>query len=128
MREVNTMNESKKSMPQIVHKAWGNEVIFANSSKYCGKLLNFIAGKKFSMHYHLLKDETWYVAKGSFNLYWIDTVTAKVMTEILSVGDVIHLPQGQPHQLEALEDSTIFEVSTEHFDHDSYRVIPGDSQ
>jgi len=26
------------------------------------------------------------------------------------------------------EGATIFEVSTQHFDHDSYRVKPGDSQ
>ena len=31
--------------------------------------------------------------------------------------------RGQPHQLIALEDNSIvFEVSTEHFDEDSYRV------
>ena len=41
----------------------------------------------------------------------------------LEAGDVIEIERGLPHQLEALEDgSTIFEVSTEHFDEDSYRV------
>jgi quercetin dioxygenase-like cupin family protein len=41
----------------------------------------------------------------------------------LEEGDVIEIERGLPHQLEALEDgSTIFEVSTEHFDEDSYRV------
>lgn len=119
---------SKKIRSEFVTKGWGNEIIFANNEKYCGKLLNFIAGKKFSMHYHLAKDETWYVAKGTFNLYWIDPSTAKVHSERLEVGDVIHNLPGYPHQLEALEDSTIFEVSTQHFDEDSYRVISGDSQ
>jgi hypothetical protein len=33
---------------------------------------------------------------------------------------------GQPHQLEALEDGEIFEVSTQHFDTDSYRIWKGD--
>lgn len=119
---------SKKLQHEIIEKGWGNEVIFANNEKYCGKLLNFIAGKKFSMHYHLLKDETWYVAKGSFNLHWINPSTATPHTEKLVVGDVIHNLPGYPHQLEALEDATIFEVSTQHFDYDSYRVLPGASQ
>ena len=35
---------------------------------------------------------------------------------------------GQPHQLEDLTDGIVFEVSTEHFDSDSYRVWKGDSQ
>jgi len=122
------MMSSKKTRSEFVPKGWGNEIIFANNEKYCGKLLNFIAGKKFSMHYHLIKDEIWYVAKGSFNLHWIDPATAVVHTERLEVGDVIHNLPGHPHQLEALEDATIFEVSTQHFDHDSYRVFPGDSQ
>ena len=122
------MMNSKKLQSEFVPKGWGNEIIFANNDKYCGKLLNFTAGKKFSMHYHLLKDETWYVAKGSFLLHWIDTATATTHTESLSVGDVIHNLPGYPHQLEALEDATIFEVSTQHFNEDSYRVLPGDSQ
>lgn len=118
--------KSKRQSGKIVPKGWGHEVIFANNEKYCGKLLNFIAGKKFSMHYHMLKDETWYVVKGSFNLYWIDTENANIVCEKLVVGDIIRNCPGQPHQLEALEDSTVFEVSTQHFDEDSYRVIPGD--
>jgi len=119
---------SKKLKPEFVPKGWGNEIIFANNEKYCGKLLNFNVGKKFSMHYHLLKDETWYVAKGSFIIHWIDPNTAMTHTERLEVGDVVHNLPGHAHQLEALEDSTIFEVSTQHFDNDSYRVVRGDSQ
>ena len=118
----------KKLKAEIVPKGWGGEIIFANNEKYCGKLLNFNKGSKFSMHFHLLKDETWYVAKGKFLLHWIDTTNANRVTEIIVEGDVIRNRIGEPHQLEALEDSTIFEVSTQHFDHDSYRVERGDSQ
>ena len=123
----NFMN-MKKLKAEIVPKGWGGEIIFANNEKYCGKLLNFNKGSKFSMHFHLLKDETWYVAKGKFLLHWIDTTNANRVTEIIVEGDVIRNRIGEPHQLEALEDSTIFEVSTQHFDHDSYRVERGDSQ
>jgi hypothetical protein len=31
-----------------------------------------------------------------------------------------------PHQLTALSDGEIFEISTQHFDSDSYRVWKGD--
>jgi hypothetical protein len=46
----------------------------------------------------------------------------------LKVGDTVRQRPGQPHQLEALTDGVVFEVSTEHKDTDSYRVWKGDSQ
>ncbi len=111
-----------------IPKGWGHEVIFENNELYCGKLLVFKKGCKFSMHYHMIKDETWYVQEGEFLYRWIDTETAEVVTETLVVGDSVRQLPGQPHQLEALTDGTIYEVSTQHFDSDSYRVWSGDSQ
>lgn len=111
-----------------VPKGWGEEIIIENNEKYCGKLLIFKQGCKFSMHYHMIKDETWYVDKGSFVYRWIDTETADLHEQVLKPGDVVRQMPGQPHQLEALEDGVVFEVSTQHFDEDSYRVWKGDSQ
>jgi mannose-6-phosphate isomerase-like protein (cupin superfamily) len=111
-----------------VPKGWGEELIIENNEMYCGKLLIFKKGCKFSMHYHLIKDETWYVDSGKFMYRWIDTDTAEVNEQILTKGDIVRQRPGQPHQLEALEAGTVFEVSTEHFDADSYRVWAGDSQ
>jgi mannose-6-phosphate isomerase-like protein (cupin superfamily) len=76
----------------------------------------------------MIKDETWYVNEGSFIYRWIDTETAETNEVILKVGDIVRQLPGQPHQLEALEDGVVFEVSTEHKDEDSYRVWKGNSQ
>ncbi len=111
-----------------VPKGWGEELIIENNEMYCGKLLIFKKGCKFSMHYHLIKDETWYVDKGEFLYRWIDTETAETIEQKLKVGDVVRQRVGQPHQLIALTDGTVFEVSTQHFDEDSYRVVKGDTQ
>ena len=111
-----------------IPKGWGHEIIFENNELYCGKLLNFKQGAKFSMHYHMIKDETWYVQEGEFIYRWIDTETAEVNERILKVGDTVRQYPGQPHQLEALTGGVVYEVSTEHFDEDSYRVWKGDSQ
>ena len=111
-----------------IPKGWGEELIIENNEKYCGKLLIFKKGCKFSMHYHLIKDETWYVDSGKFTYRWIDTETAEVVEQVLTKGDIVRQRPGQPHQLEAIEAGTVFEVSTEHFDVDSYRVWKGDSQ
>jgi len=111
-----------------VPKGWGEELIIVNNELYCGKLLIFKAGCKFSMHYHLLKDETWYVNSGEFVYKWINTETADLEVNLLKPGSIVRQKPGQPHQLVALTDGVIFEVSTQHFDSDSYRVWKGDSQ
>ena len=110
--------------PKIVTKTWGYEMWIHNDEEYCGKLLVFNKeGDKFSMHYHIKKKETWYVQSGSFIFNWLDVENGERLFTNLEEGDVIEIERGLPHQLEALEDgSTIFEVSTEHFDEDSYRV------
>ena len=111
-----------------VPKGWGSELIIENNEMYCGKLLRFKGGCKFSMHYHMDKDETWYVEYGQFIYRWIDTETADIHEVELEEGDVVRQRPGQPHQLEAISNGRVFEVSTHHEDTDSYRVIKGDTQ
>jgi len=118
--------KSKKLPVEVVPKGWGKEIIFVNNDEYCGKLLCFDKDKKLSMHYHIKKKETWYVSKGSFILVWVETDTGTTHTEYLKVGDVITNERGEPHQLIALEDSEVFEVSTKHYDEDSFRMWKGD--
>ena len=112
----------------VVPKGWGEELIIENNEMYCGKLLLFNKGCKFSMHYHLIKDETWYMNSGKFIYRWIDTETAETHEVKLKEGDIVRQRVGQLHQLEAVTYGEIFEVSTHHDDSDSYRVLPGDTQ
>jgi len=70
-----------------IPKGWGEEVIIENNEMYCGKLLKFKKGCKFSMHYHLIKDETWYVSEGEFIYRWIDTETAE--TKIVALQNTL---------------------------------------
>lgn len=112
----------------IVPKKWGKEIIIHNGEDYCGKLLVFKVGAKFSMHYHIQKKETWYVQEGKFLLRHIDTSNATIHEKEIGVGTIVEINRGEPHQLIALTKGVIFEVSTQHFDSDSYRIEKGDSQ
>lgn len=114
--------------PKIVSKVWGEEVWIHNDEEYCGKILRFFkSGSKFSLHYHIIKKESWYVGKGSFKYTHLDTEIGEETVMVIKEGTCITIERGQPHQLEALEDnSEIFEVSTQHFDEDSYRIRLGD--
>jgi len=120
--------KTKIKKGEKVIKNWGYEYVIINNDKYCGKILNFLKGKKFSMHFHILKKETWFVNSGKFRFKWIDTSNADIQEEILETGDIVTNEIGEPHQIECLEEGEIFEVSTQHFDSDSYRVMKGDNQ
>ena len=111
-------------LPHRVDKTWGYELWIHNDEEYCGKLLVFHReGDKFSMHYHLKKKESWFVQQGGFIFKWIDVENGQLKSETLVSGQKVMIERGLPHQLIALEDnSTIFEVSTQHFDEDSYRI------
>ena len=112
----------------FVEKGWGSESIWATNDKYCGKLMRFNTGARFSMHFHAEKDETWYVLSGKFKVICIDTLDAHRFETILDAGDTWHNPPLSPHQLVCLEAGTIVEVSTPDSVEDNYRVLPGDSQ
>jgi quercetin dioxygenase-like cupin family protein len=111
-----------------IPKGWGHEIIIINDPLYCGKILVFKKGAKFSMHYHKIKDETWYVNSGEFIYRWIDLDNGELHEQNLKQGDTVRQLPTQPHQLEALTDGEVFEVSTQHFDTDSFRIWKGDSQ
>ena len=112
----------------FVAKGWGSENIWATNDKYCGKLLKFNQGAKFSMHFHAEKDETWYVLDGLFQVIFIETKDASRHDAILKPGTTWRNKPMQPHQLICLEAGTIIEVSTPDSVEDNYRVAPGDSQ
>ena len=112
---------------QIYPKGWGYEKWIVNKEDYCGKLLHMIKGKKCSWHYHTLKDETFYLQQGKILLkYSEDDDINKAKEIVLNRGDKFHIYRGLRHQMFALEDTDLFEFSTQHFEHDSNRVIPGD--
>jgi quercetin dioxygenase-like cupin family protein len=111
-----------------VKKGWGSELIWATNEQYCGKMMNFDTGARFSMHFHREKDETWYVLVGKFVVRYIDTQNAQTYEKELNEGDTWHNPPLLPHQLVCIEEGTVIEVSTADSVEDNYRVQPGDSQ
>ena len=120
---MNVINNNE----DIYLKGWGYEKWIVNKPEYCGKLLYFFKGKKCSWHYHKLKDETFYIGKGLINLIYGDEDDINAAKSVLlSKGDKFYIYPGLRHQMIALEDTELYEFSTEHFEEDSYRVIKGD--
>ena len=112
---------------KYVKKGWGYEKWIVNKSEYCGKLLFFKKNKKCSWHYHKVKDEVFYLQSGKMIVrYGTDDNPEFAQEILLEPGQNFYVPVGLRHQMCALEDSELFEFSTQHFDEDSYRVKKGD--
>jgi len=119
-----------KFKPERHKKGWGYEDWIVNNDKYCGKLLLFEKNKKCSLHYHKIKDETFYLQSGKLKLILADSLeeynNGDVVEIIMEKGDCLYIWPGRVHQMIALEDSELFEFSTRHIEEDSYRIIKGD--
>jgi len=112
---------------EIHDKGWGYEKWIVNKEEYCGKLLFFEAGKHCSFHYHKIKDEVFYLQSGLIIVRYSDENNLEESKKlIMKPGDSFHVPTGLRHQMLALEDSELFEFSTQHFEDDSYRIVKGD--
>jgi uncharacterized RmlC-like cupin family protein len=115
------LNDSPKTV-----KGWGHEIEIVNLD-YCGKLLWFKKGAKLSFHHHRDKTES-FLVQGHIIFRYMDTSDASVHEAIMKTGDIVHIPRLLPHQVEAIEESTITEFSSHHENSDSYRVGKGNSQ
>ena len=110
-----------------VEKGWGYEIWIVNKEEYCGKLLFFEKGKRCSWHHHEIKDEVFYLQSGKMRVKFSHGDFLEEAFEIiLEPGQNFYVPTGLRHQMIALEDSELFEFSTQHFDSDSHRIIKGD--
>jgi mannose-6-phosphate isomerase-like protein (cupin superfamily) len=101
-----------------VKKTWGYEIWIENNKKYCGKLLHCIKGRyssKGEYHYHKIKDETFFVIKGTLLL----DIEGKERT--MTPGEKQRIKPGTKHRFKALTKFCEFvEFSTQHKNEDNY--------
>ncbi len=106
---------------QTIPKSWGFERIIHNST-YCMKLLVYERTIASSLHYHMGKHETFYVASGVFELEVNDN--PKVT---LRPGMSVSLVQGTRHRLRCLEPGIIVEASSHDDPEDCVRLEPSET-
>ena len=114
-----------KTTTKRVEKGWGHEDIVCNSELYCGKIMFIKAEKRASVHYHILKDETFKIIRGKLLLWYSETDEMDNYI-ILNPGDSFHVKPGLRHQFLGLEDTEFIEFSTQDFPEDSIRLKKGD--
>ena len=99
---------------KTVPKPWGHETIWARTDQYVGKILHIKAGEALSVQYHTVKDETVYLMSGQL-IYriWENENPREVD---LQIGQAFRITPGTIHQMEAVTDCDVLEVSTPHLE------------
>jgi mannose-6-phosphate isomerase len=97
-----------------VEKPWGYELIWAESSKYVGKVLHITAGQRLSRQYHDKKEETFLVQSGEMDLEVGDGAERKVLR--MKPLDSFHCVPKTIHRMVAVTDVDVVEVSTPELD------------
>jgi mannose-6-phosphate isomerase-like protein (cupin superfamily) len=97
-----------------VPKPWGHETIWAQTERYVGKILHINAGQELSVQYHNKKDETVYLLSGEI-VYRVKS--GELLEDMqLKVGESFRISPGTIHQMVALTDCDVLEVSTPELD------------
>ena len=108
---------SGRSTIKHVPKPWGHETIWAHTDNYVGKILHINAGQALSVQYHNVKDETVYLLAGKIIYRVWQKGEAGGPTDIgLQVGQSYRITPHTIHQMEAVTDCDVLEVSTNHLD------------
>ena len=103
------------ALPRRVPKPWGEELIWALTDRYCGKVITIETGRRLSLQYHEAKDEAIFVIRGRLRLLLEDDAGTDVVRE-LGPGEGAHVPVGRRHRYEAIERVELVEVSTPELD------------
>ena len=99
-----------------VTKPWGHETIWAYSERYTGKIIHINAGHELSVQYHNKKDETVYLLSGQI-IYRVQRNGDEVLDDVhLQVGESFRIIPGTIHQMVAVTDCEVLEVSTPEVD------------
>jgi len=101
----------EERLPQKTEKPWGFELLFAHTPKYVGKLIFIKKGHRLSLQYHQKKDESMYIYEGKV-LLEIEGSDGKLESIIAQPGYCVRIAPLTKHRLKAIEDTTLFEVST----------------
>jgi len=98
-------------LPRKVEKPWGFELLLAHTPKYAGKIIFVREGHRLSLQYHKEKDESWYLYEGKA-LVEIDGGDGQLVQSLAQPGSCFRIPPQTRHRIQAIEDTTLFEVST----------------
>jgi mannose-6-phosphate isomerase len=116
MSKAERSDEAKSGRVRVetVDKPWGHEKIWARSDRYVGKIIHINAGHELSVQFHKKKDETIHLLSGEI-VYRVqrDPRDQQHLEDVrLQIGESFRIVPGTVHQMVALTDCDVLEVST----------------
>ena len=103
---------------KVVEKVWGHELWVVNCPEYCGKLLHVNKGFTCSVHYHPVKQESFYCLEGHVELH-VEGHTY----QLDATAEPVTIKPSQKHCFTGVDNkSVLLEVSTEHSETDVVRI------
>ena len=116
MDKANNGGKARSSSVEVitVPKPWGHETIWAQTERYVGKVLHIKAGQALSVPYHNRKDETVHLLNGE--LVYRVQMKDSLDDMHLKAGESFRITPGTVHQMEAVTDCDVLEVSTPELD------------
>ncbi|MEZ0239515.1 MAG: cupin domain-containing protein [Chloroflexota bacterium] len=102
---------AEAGLPRRVDKPWGQELIWAVTDRYVGKLITIEAGRRLSLQYHERKDEWIHVLEGRLRLA-LENDRGEIEDREIGPGEGAHVPTGRRHRYAGIDRVTLVEVST----------------
>ncbi|MDP2927685.1 MAG: N-acetylneuraminate synthase family protein [Candidatus Omnitrophota bacterium] len=96
------------------YEEWGAAILNCINREYCKKLIIMLPGQKHPFHYHVKKEETFQVLYGSMD------VTIGKEVKLLKAGGMLTVERGVNHDFSSKEGVIFEEVSTTHYQDDSF--------
>jgi len=106
-----TADDTGAAETAVVPKPWGQELIWARTDHYVGKVITIETGRRLSLQYHEQKDESILILSGRLLLH-LEDEDGVVRTEELGPGEHRRIPVGRRHRFEALARTELVEVSS----------------
>ena len=99
------------AMVKTVDKPWGKEEILAKTDRYVMKRITITGGKRMSLQYHKVKEETIYVVSGLLVVWKSEKFTDR---ELIYPGETYHVKPRSIHRFGSPDqtDTIIIECST----------------
>ena len=105
------MADARDRLPREVAKPWGREIIWAETDRYAGKIIEIEAGRRLSLQYHDVKDEWIRVLSGRLVLA-LENDAGDLLEVTLGPGEGAHVPPRRRHRFTAVERTELIEVSS----------------
>lgn len=93
---------------------WGATIINCINREYCKKIIVLLPGQKHPIHYHVKKEETFYVLSGDV------IINIEGDEKEYKPGDMVVIERGMKHSFSTRTGTVFEEISTTHLLDDSY--------